>query len=221
LAQLQNDLLWLFSLASIFYLLVFVFRNNGRIKAGLLFFFSALLFASVLLSILNIEIVQRLGRPLNYQWLYYSDFMNGVDTKNAVAYNVTGELKLNITLLLVSLLIFGLAFSFLSVSKRIKVPLLVTGVLLLAADYIQANRVWYEPFKVMNLASELLVSAINREARPQLFSMDVSNETQRNIEAYHSFNYSGKLDTNNNIKNVILFVLEATPKRYISVYDST
>jgi len=39
---------------------------------------------SVLAALLNCEVVPIFGRPFTYQWLYYSDFLQGQDARNAI-----------------------------------------------------------------------------------------------------------------------------------------
>jgi arylsulfatase A-like enzyme len=217
-----DDLLWLFFISVIFYLLVSLFKKSPKMKIGTTVFFVLLLISSLLFSLLNIEIVQRLGRPLNYQWLYYSDFMKGPDAKNAIAYNMSSNLEFNILLLLLSSLIFGSCYSLLPVYKKwLKMPLLICGIFLLGIGYAENKKFGYDTHKTANPIVELLSSAINTEKKPQIFSMSVSPETQRYIQNYHSINYGSRLDSNGVINNIILFVLESTGKRYINIYDST
>lgn len=219
---IKSDLLWLFAISAMFYLLMYAFRKSPRVRTGLLVFFVLILLISILLSILNIEIVQRLGRPLNYQWLYYSDFMNGTDAKNALAYNMTSGLKLNIVQLLFSVMILGITYSFLDLrSKYINRLLGILPILLLSAGYIQANVIHYNNHRTANPVLELITSAISAGNKPQLFSMPISKETLQFIKQYHSVDSGSALDSNGVINNVILFVLESTAKRYVSLYDST
>src|SRR5437762_7815964 len=71
--------------------------GRGRFMRGLIFFVFLLVAILSLFSCLaNVQIVPMLGRPFNYQWLYYSDFLRSMDAKQAidsVLYTETGKLN--------------------------------------------------------------------------------------------------------------------------------
>ena len=43
-------------------------------------------------AVANVEVVAKLGRPLSFQWLYYSEFLGSVDARQALAASVSPAL---------------------------------------------------------------------------------------------------------------------------------
>ncbi len=217
------DLLLLLFISIIFYPLIYLLKNYNRLKSLVVVVLILFSLFSILFSLLNIEIVRQLGRPLNYQWLYYSDFMKGTDAKNAIAYNFSSQLKLNMTLILGGILIFGFSYSFLPAPGRnqVKAIFILIGVSLLSLSFYQYKTIRYDKAKTANPVAELVQSVISTQQKPQLFSMKISKKVQQVIESYHSNSVAEKLDTAGLITNVVLFVLESTPKNMVSIYDST
>lgn len=217
------DVLYFLGMAVLFYVLYRITRRISWLKNLILGLFILLIMASMFVSFVNIEIVKQLGKPLNYQWLYYSDFMTGTDAKNAIAYKLSDKLILNISLLFLSILSFGIAYSLLPVfcSKKARLVTYIVTTLLVIGCIYQVNTIRYTPAQVDNPVLALMSSIISAGKQPPLFSMAVSKEIEKFIEAYHSEQPTDKLDSANTITNVILFVLESTPKQFVSLYDST
>jgi phosphoglycerol transferase MdoB-like AlkP superfamily enzyme len=219
---ISHDVLYFLLIAALFYILTFLAPGSDWLKKTILILFVTLLIVSIAFSFLNIEIVKQLGRPLNYQWLYYSNFMKGTDAKNAVAYKMSNKLSLNLILLLLSVLIFGLTFSLLPSPPTISKNLVITPVVLLLLLCIyQLVSFRYSPSKIANPVVELVSSLITADRRSQLFSMSVSPKTKQFIERYHTIRMNESLPTAGKINNVILFVMESTQKQAVSLYDST
>lgn len=52
----------------------------------------ALALFSLLFALANVKVVPMPGRTLNYRWLYYSDFLDSQDVRNAIFAEVSGRL---------------------------------------------------------------------------------------------------------------------------------
>src|SRR5262249_18014566 len=50
--------------------------------------------ASLLAALINVKVVPMLGKPLNYQWLYHSDFLRSQDAHNAILSELSWKLLL-------------------------------------------------------------------------------------------------------------------------------
>lgn len=216
------DIFYYLSLALLFYLLIYLLKNNSGLKNITTIIFTFILIVSALFSLLNIELVKQLGKPLNYQWLYYSDFLTGTDAKNAVIYKLGSQLYLNIIMLQSSILIFGLTFSFLPklIIKKNKTICFIAISLLPIISTYQLNTQEYTIASISNPVVELASSFFTAGNNPKLFSMPISNTTKSFIKNYHSQSTNSKWNEKVNINNVIVFVLESTPKKYVGIYDS-
>ena len=219
---ISYDVFYYLTIAVLFYSLIYLLKKYARLKNIIFILFTFVLIVSVLFSFLNIELVKELGKPLNYQWLYYSDFLKGTDAKNAILYKLGSKLYSNIILLLSSVLLFGITFSFLPklVIKRKKIIFFGAVALLPLISTYQLNTEEYTVGAIANPVVELISSILSAGNKPKLFSMPVSNETKMFIENYHSQATKNKLNEVVKINNVIVFVLESTPKKYVGIYDS-
>ncbi len=216
------DLVWFFSIGIFFILVMFLLRKFQKIRTSIAIFSVSIILLSVLFSLINIEIVKFLGRPVNYQWLYYSDFMAGSDAKSAVARGLTPTLITSLSLFLGGILLFAFAFSMLpaSFSKKINSGIGIFGLVVFSLGFYQNKNLKYKSGKIENPVWELVSSTITSEKSSKLFSMEVSDEVRTFIKDYHNQTTEGRYDTSGVIKNIILFVLESTPYDLVSVYDS-
>jgi arylsulfatase A-like enzyme len=217
------DLIWFFSLGIICIALVIATKKYKLLNSIIVIISAALLSLSIFLSLINIEIVKFLGSPVNYFWLYYSDFMTGSDVKSALSQNLKPDLILQLSLLTASAVIFSFAFSFMGklVTSKLDVVLATMAVIFIATGIYQNKNITYEKNKIKNPAWELISSIITSEAKPKLFTMEVSKKTKNFIEQYHKQDYIRTYDTSIKINNVVIFVLESTPASLVSTYDST
>lgn len=218
-----QDLLCLSAICALFILLLTATKKYRLLSYGVFTLFVVVTTVFTLFSILNIEIVRQLGRPLNYQWLYYSDFMNGTDAKNAMAYNLSPALKLNIILLVIAVGVSGVAASFLSTrwKRMANYGLLSLFLFFLIAGYVQVKNFTYTEATVKNPLTELISSAMTAGQKPPLFSMKISTETNDYIRRFHERTAWKIPDSASAIHNIILFVMESTPRNVLSIYDSS
>lgn len=217
------DLVWFFSISAFFILVSLLIKKYNIVKTIIVALSLTIILLSVLFSLLNIEIIKFLGRPVNYQWLYYSDFMTGADAKTAFAQNLTPGLKLNLGLFLIAIMVFSFAFSFLPTRVKVRSNIILgcCAAVLFLFGFYQFEKIKYENGKIVNPAWEMISSTITSERSCKIFSLKVSKETETFIQNYHNQPIPGRYDTNSKIDNIILFVLESTPANMVSVYDST
>jgi phosphoglycerol transferase MdoB-like AlkP superfamily enzyme len=221
---LFSDFLWLLFIGLNLWGLLIITRSNRLINQLTIFLSILVLLISILFSLVNIEIVNKLGRPLNYQWLYYSDFMQAVDAKNAISKTFSKELVLNLSLLLIASLLFGYAASWvlarMNTFKKMAV-LWIPIVMLFFLGLYQHKTYHYRNSSTENPFISLITSFIKSERKAQLFSIPLSNESIKYIHDIHTTPDIQKYDTNGLIKNIVLFVFESTPRQFVSLYDST
>ena len=78
------DLAYVAVIAAVFLGLLWIARRNATARRILVRVFLGIALFSLLFGLVNIKIVPMLGRPLTYRWLYYADFLDSQDARNAI-----------------------------------------------------------------------------------------------------------------------------------------
>lgn len=219
-----SDFLWLLFVAVVVSGLLLIGRRVHMLSKVIFVSSVLLLLFTILFSLLNIEIVRQIGRPLNYQWLYYSDFMQGIDARNAVGKSLTLKMVSNLTLLLAASIVLAYCISVLLIRMRtfLKTALVLAPVLVLfVMSLYQYKSKDYQENYIQNPFLSLAISSITVDNKGHLFSMPVSEERSRYVHDLHNNVITGKYDTSGSITNIVLFVLESTAKQYVNIYDSS
>jgi phosphoglycerol transferase MdoB-like AlkP superfamily enzyme len=198
-------------------------ERAGKIIIGSFIFVS---FLSLLAGILNVQVVQIIGKPFNYPWFYYSDFLQSSDAKSAVASNISSSYILQVIMVCVSaflLIMMFIVIADMMVRKlRMKGPIISTLVccsavyITIAPDAIDNYKWDYD--KLSNPVVAFAASANPFSEEPQLFTMSVSDTLQFDIFKNKQAPASKPIPS---IKNVIVFVMESTPAEYIQPYSSS
>ena len=217
------DMIWFLSVGVIAMILINLLKKIKWLTTTIFITTLLIIFFSVFFSLINIEIVKFLGRPVNYQWLYYSNFMTGADAKTAVAENLKPKLVLNLILILSGVIIFSTGFSFLpkDIFKKISFALVPLCILILGFGYYQYKTVVYAKGNITNPMWEVISSSVVSQTSSKLFTMKVDPKIKKYIDEYHSQQAGSKIDSSGKIDNIILFVLESVPHHMVSIYDST
>lgn len=221
------DFLYVASLTLLFLGFLFLFRNSPRVQSAIAYFFISLALISLVSGILNVQIVQMLGKPFNYRWLYYSDFLHSADAKAAMSSNISFAYIVNIFIVCLSAII-GAIF-IISVIELLKhkyrlQKVLLTSLLFLNLGYIifaQKNIQEYK-WSYNKLANPVysFVESVNPfKQDPELFTMELADSLKMVKTSGGAVSDRFK-DLPNKIKNVIVLVLESTPAEYIEPYGS-
>jgi arylsulfatase A-like enzyme len=72
---------------------------------------------------------------------------------------------------------------------------------------------------ITNPMVELLSSTFLSETSPKLFSMNISDNVESMIADYHQSSIPNRFDTAGIINNIVLFVLESTPRDMVSIFN--
>jgi len=176
----------------------------------------------------NIQVVDMIGRPFNYPWLYYSDFLRSADAKQAVAAAMTIDVLkialIAITVYIVLGEIFKYAIRLLGRWISGKTALLmfapVFGIYLFISHWYLITEGW-EWEKVANPVTSFVQSVIDSGQSSALLTMEtpigpddfltVSERGQMALPPVPGAEDSG-------VRDVILFVMESTPTEYLGVY---
>src|SRR5262245_25765317 len=137
--------------------------------------------ASLLAALINVKVVPMLGKPLNYQWLYYSDFLRSQDAHNAILSELSWKLLLIGATAIAGLLAMTHVFSRVlkSLVRRfgsrplLRVALAVLVLYLVAGGHLLSRLHWPAPSlenPVVSFAHSLVVA----QRSPRLLTMTTS-----------------------------------------------
>ena len=224
LAAGLSDLLFTATLTLLFLIPVLISRSR---TVGKITFYGFLVVStlSVLVSVTNVNVVKLLGRPFNYQWLYYSDFLGSPEAKTAMAANSSVTFSLDTFLICTSVLI--LSFAFINIaravqSNRLSKYVICFMMLLLPLSVFGFSReiesLGIGKGRLENPVSSFLSSMINARGTSSLYSMRVPeginylDSVPVDSTVLATYNFSVK------IENVLLIVLESAGAEYFDLY---
>lgn len=221
------DYLYVAVITLIFLGLLLLFKKSPRTRKVVVVSFVFISFVSLLAGILNIRVTEMIGKPFNYRWFYYSDFLNSTDAKAAILSNVSDAYILDITRICISSVIACILMvkiiQLILLKFRIK-KVLLTILILLNFGYIIfagkgiTNSGWsYD--KVANPVTVFLGSVNPLSENAELFSMEVPDSLKFQSEKYSKTSEFHK-QMASHIKNVIVVVMESTAAEYVEPYDA-
>lgn len=212
------------------------FWDDMKFAALLIFFFGLLFFAvkkmqrfvlvlysifaflTIIASVVNIKVVEMLGHPFNYQWLYYSDFLKSTDAAKSVAANLAIPFIAGSVLMLLLVFIIGW-LSYQVYNKKMLPVVCVAPIFFLSSFIAQVNTktdtaTTSNPvlYFVRSLDSEDVLPVVDEK---QLAQADFSKKNPDSLSAPYA-----TLFKQYGVKNVVFLVLESTPWEYVSPYTS-
>jgi phosphoglycerol transferase MdoB-like AlkP superfamily enzyme len=179
-----------------------------------------------LAGLANIRVVEMLGKPFTYPWLYYSDFLKSTDAKSALSANLPDEYVSSLVKIIISLLLcipvayFILDFIWrrLQNKKTIAIGLVTAAVAytIIAFNKIENRNASYN--KLSNPVTAFVGSLGIFSEDIRLFTMEIPESLT--FKKINNKSFTNARDTSfNKIKNVIVFVLESTPAEYVNLYN--
>lgn len=216
LKTFYNDFLYSALLIAVFAILFYTKKKSRKNILRTYIFFVAL---SLVFALLNSKLLQVLGKPFNFQWLYYSDFLKSTDAAKTLGANV----ELSFIKRSVFILLASIPFCWLMYRLYMKKPLLIPGILMVCIllGCFTKTRQEVLPLQTVNPVFYFVNSLNNTEN----FSVFSGNNPGKKSE----FNTKNKdtamtryadLFRMQKIKNVIVVILESTPAEYITAYNS-
>jgi lipoteichoic acid synthase len=188
-----------------------------------IFIFMALF--SVLVAFLNISAVINFGKPFNYPWLYYSDFLASTEAKTAIQENLQRGTAINLILICLSMLIFGYALyhayrllQSLRQLKRFIFAFAGLGFVVLFLMSYKADENWTKG-QSENAIKTMVWSVFTAKSVPYIFTIEIPDT----LELYDP-NQGTKtctvlnLPADHNVKNVVIIVLESAGAVYFDAY---
>jgi lipoteichoic acid synthase len=223
------DVFYVSLLMALFLCIVFLLRRHQRGQTIAYCLFVGVAIISLIIGISNIKVVEVLGRPFNYQWLYYSDFLGSLDAQSGIMSNLSPTIVLSILGFCVAMLLAGRllieAAKLLLRRYRLRRALLIgccAGLIVYlgcANWYISRNEWSY--FKLANPITSFAASVAAAGATPELFTMDLPDDLVAFPAPQDAIaNHAPSQIQPGKIRNVLIFVLESVPAEYIGAYGS-
>jgi lipoteichoic acid synthase len=209
-----DDFLYISLLFLIFAFLFFIRKKNQRfvLNAYLVF-----IFISVIIALLNSKVIQTLGKPFNYQWLYYSDFLKSTDASKAMGANVGWNFIVAGLLIILSIIPLTWTLYHLHIKKSFIIPAAV--MLSLAIVFFGKTNPAVSRLRTVNPVF-YFVSSLNSSGSLLISGSSLIKESE--FEKKNPDSLSAKyadIFKQSKIKNVIVFVLESTPAEYITAFN--
>ena len=222
LAGSYYDIVFTCLLGGIFMGLMLLRRRSASWKVVMLVLFSVISLSSLILGVANMKIVAALGKPLNYQWLYYSDFLQTPDARHAIVANTNSQYLTQLAWLLAAAILmccfFYKAFTVIRVNfipaRWSGIVLSATMIPLMIFGAPGTDTVKWKYEKLANPVVALVSSLDFFHDTPLLFSMPVADSLR-----YQPFKAKNRI-RKEPLRNVILFVLESTPAEYVQPYGN-
>lgn len=214
-AAAWDDMKYVAILFAFFGVLFWVLK---KIRRTILVTYSIVVFLSVIAALANIRIMLLLGRPFNYQWLYYSGFLKSTDASLAFAANVNGKFIAGALLML--LVIAALVWLLYQVYVRKKLPVILLLPLLLIVCLLAQTNTKVPALKATNPVLFFIRSAYSADASVAIDKSfagksDFDIKNRDSLPAYYAALFQPQ-----KIKNVIFVVLESTPWEYVGPYSN-
>jgi arylsulfatase A-like enzyme len=196
-----------------------LFLVAKKITKFVLVTYSIVVIFSIVAALVNIRVLLLLGRPFNYQWLYYSDFLQSTDASLAMAANVTWPFISGCVLLLLAIAALLWLLYQLYLKKNWVIVFLLP--LFFIASFIAQINNQVPPLKAANPVLFFIRSVGTADASSAIDKnyAGKSDFDKKNIDSLPAA-YAG-LFHQQKIKNVIFLVLESTPWEYVGLYSNT
>lgn len=225
LASSYYDLIVVTSLTVVTLILLFLAKASRLGSVIVVFLFYVAVVISLSWGFANINLVKMLGEPFTFQWLVYGDFLQNADARNAMgdALNIKDFATLSGSVILV--LILGYAAA--SLCQRLSaagcgaflgVLVVCVGAAIAGSRYhVRAEAL---PAAKINNPILYFVESAVLNPTPVVLAMnantndpDVASVGERPPETS-----TFKAPTPNPIKNVLIFMMESVPSKYIETY---
>jgi arylsulfatase A-like enzyme len=224
-ASSYHDQIFLASLTAVALSCLFAAKASRWATGAILTLFYSALVVSICWGFANINLVKILGEPFTFQWLVYGDFLQNEDAKNAMgdAFSLFDLSIISISGLLT--LALGQAAARLSLKLAPMIQRVVLAAVVVcfgAALYSTRSYVTAEALpaaKIENPIVHFAESAMFNET-PVVLTMktstdntDVATVGERPPETSRF-----KAPSPNSIKNVLVFMMESVPARYVETF---
>ncbi|RUV93442.1 DUF229 domain-containing protein [Mesorhizobium sp. M1A.F.Ca.IN.022.07.1.1] len=225
LAASYYDLILITSVTAATLILLFLTKSSRLASAAVASLFYLVVLVSLGWGFANINLVKMLGEPFTFQWLVYGDFLQNADAKSAMgdALNVRDAAILFGSIVLVLALGYAAGSLCQRLSSAGRKRFLIALVLCVGAALVGSGyhvRAQSLPASKVDNPIVYFVQSAWFSSTPVTFAMsaggddpDVASVGERPAETS-----SFKAPTPNPIKNVLIFMMESVPSKYIETF---
>jgi len=229
------DVIYAAGLGLFFICLLYFFRRYKKLSSVIFWLFVTCIIVSLLWALVNVEAVNILNTPVNYQLLYYADLFESNYVLNSVNSSAYLMLVKEFIIFTSSVFILAWLLSYLLskahlLAKWVYVFAAITGLIFLAY--------WYSAQKYVKIIKERDYNQYVRVLNPvttffHSVFLSIGKEEELfkkfSIESGADFNLlnrvpkhpsSSHAPKNLLVKNVVIFVMESTPAFYVSGYST-
>jgi phosphoglycerol transferase MdoB-like AlkP superfamily enzyme len=226
---IHSDIVYVTLLGAIFGSAAMLLRNRPGHLRILRFILAAAVVLSVIVATFNVIAVVKLGRPLTYQWLYYSDFLLSLDANNALRALISWRRLLWAVTKGALVLLVGLGLARLLrpvASGPVARPLAIAagaslGLFLLAASFLD-GRTRLDRNKLANPVTYFIASAFATDEHPLLSRAPTRYGAEDFLPVGERPAPQGTGVAagrgGSPIRNVVVFVMESVPAKYLGSY---
>jgi len=221
------DYLFVTFLALFFIGVLFILRKYPRARNLAAGIFILTILISAVAGILNIRVVEMLGKPFNYRWFYYSGFLKSSDAKAALSSNMPPAYIFDIILVVLAgifaciffIYIFEILLQKIKMKRALLVSFLLLNVtyILVAGAAIKKNNTDYD--KLANPVTAFAESLNPFSPTPQLYTMEVPDSLKEQFISKSKTTLLSEIGPEKKIRNVVILVLESTPAEYLQPYS--
>lgn len=220
-----NDLLYVVVIAAAFVGLLFVAGAHRKLIYRV---FLGVAILSLAAALANRLILEDLGRPLNYQWLYYSDFLRSQEAKNAIFAKLSRKQAL--------LTVAGLAAMVVLARllekglepllrrwgwRRVMISVLLIALIFFPLAGLRLARTGWDPLRLANPVVFFAHSVFTARPKPKLLERKTAIDSGDFVPRPPTPGSSTVGPRNRGrIRNVVLFVLESVAERYVGAYGA-
>lgn len=227
LGAFRDDAVYVLGAAAVFSALLAAGHRLPRWRLALRLASSAVAAASVLLAIVNLKTLPMIAATINWQWLYYSDFLGSFDARAAIAQHLSVDVVVG--LVSAVLAVFCVPWALARVVARARRPnpmaRYAATALVIAAAAWGATAEWPEPerftkeSRTRNATVAFVGSAIAFVETPALFTMETGLDSS-DFESAHSPDPGPAHDPTRGRapRHVVVVILESVGVRYLDVY---
>ncbi|MDP3913260.1 MAG: sulfatase-like hydrolase/transferase [Bacteroidota bacterium] len=222
-----SDLLFIAGLVIVF-ILALLWIKNVKIKKIIYGIFIFIALFSTLVAFTNITTVVFLGKPFNYQWLYYSGFLGSNEAKTALSANLSVSIVINLIAFSLSMLILAgilrRVYQLLILNRPLKYITFVflgLGMMVLSVKALKAEETWIKG-QSENAITYMVYSFLTANTNSSFFSAEIPDDMEPFNPAQGT-----KLETSivsskdHNVKNVLFIILESAGASYFDGYGGT
>lgn len=215
-----HDFVFIAGLALVFIIFLWLVKIEKIRKVGYVIFIFLALF-STLVAYTNITTVIFLGKPVTYQWLYYSDFLGSTEAKTAIRENLSFSIVVNLLTFVLSMVVLSnvlsaahrLLLNFKYV-KNISYSILGFGIIVLFFLASRTKETWTKG-RSENAVMSMVFSMFSANSNSSFFTSKIPIE----MDAFDPAQGT-KIETpyvipkDHKVKNVLFIILESAGACY-------